>query len=451
MLKKNDVLTLSVTALNSNFQGVARHDGMVIFIPYALPGETVSAVIVLVKKTYAAAKLLNVLSPSPRRQEPLCASYKKCGGCACQHMPYEDGLAHKKQIVQDNYLHIAKIDIDVFPPVGMENPWRYRNKTASPVQTLPDGRTASGFFAPRSHRLVQVEDCPISMPQSADINRAVLAWMADRGVSAYDEARHEGVVRHIVSRVSRKGDCAVLLVINAARLPHPDELIKRLQTACPAVSSVSYSVNRERGNTILGDGCVTVWGKTYLEETLLGLSFRISPMSFFQVNPVQTEKLYGKALELARVSGTEIMADVYCGAGTISLCFAPRVRKVVGIEIVPEAIENAAANAKLNGIENAEFHLGRAEEVLPRLVQKGLKPDLVMLDPPRKGAAPEVLQSVADCGVQKILYISCHPATQARDAAYLAERGYLVRHVQPVDMFCQTAAIESICLMEKAE
>lgn len=448
MLKKNDRVTLHIEGMGSEAEGIARLNEFVIFVPFALPGETVDALIVSVKKNYAFAKLMRVISESPQRISPVCLHYGRCGGCSCQHMLYEASLAFKRQIVMDCFRKITKCNVKVSETLGMDQPWHYRNKTAAPVQLI-DGAPVSGFYAQRSHRLIPVDDCPISMPQSAIINKAVLAWMRTHNIMAYNEETHRGLIRHIVSRTNRRGESMVLLVISENKLPSADALIASLQGCGANVVTAAYSVNAKPDNTILGTSYHTLFGDGYLYETLLGLTFRISPLSFFQVNPLQTEKLYAKAIELCALKGDETVADIYCGAGTITLCFARHVRHITGIEVVPPAIEDAMRNADLNGIQNADFVCAKAEDQLPKMIQNGFRPDVVILDPPRKGAAPEVLKAIAECNIPKVVYVSCHPATQARDAGILVhDAGYHIAACQPVDMFCQTSGIENIILMQ---
>lgn len=448
-MKKNDRVTLRIERLGAEAEGVAKLDGMVVFVPFALPGETVEALIVSVKKQFAFAKVNRVLSPSPMREAAPCISYGRCGGCTCQHMQYSQSLEFKRQMVADCFLKIAKLDIEASSTIGMPNPWRYRNKTAIPIRLL-DGIPAAGFYAPRSHRLIRIDDCPISMPQSSVVQAAVLEWMQREHIVPYDEQSATGIVRHIVSRTNANGESMVMLVVNSDRLPCSDSFCAALKNSAANVVTAAYCVNKKQDNTILGESTHVLFGSGYLHETMLGLTFRISPLSFFQVNTAQAALLYEKAIALCRLTGEETVADIYCGTGTISLCFARHVRRVTGIEVVKPAIDDAWQNARLNGIDNVDFVCARAEDHLPTMVQNGYRPDVVVLDPPRKGAAPEVLRAISECGVPKVLYISCHPATQARDAAYLVhEAGYTVTACQPVDMFCQTADVENIILLEK--
>lgn len=439
---------LQVDSLGTEAQGVCRYDGMVVFVAGALPGEYIRASILSIKKNYAYGKLLDIIKPSPHRVSPPCPHFGTCGGCSCQHMDYEYTLVHKENVVAQSMLKIAGVECQISSTLGMEDPWHYRNKTAMPVQSGA-GRSITGFYAPRSHRLIPIDNCLIAMPPADHIMATVTNWMDDNGVTAYDEVSAKGVVRHVVSRVNRRGESMVLLVINSKYLPFEKELVGALTREIPKICSIAYSVNTMRGNTIAGNDYVTVWGSKTFDEVLCGLIFRVSPLSFFQVNPKQTEVLYRKALELAAPTKEQLVADVYCGAGTIALCFAPYVKRVVGIEIVHSAIEDARTNAAINNIDNVSFIAGDACQELPKLLSEGFRPDLVLLDPPRKGAAQEVLKSIAEAGTNKVVYISCHPATQARDAAYLVQRGYQIKANQPVDMFCYTSSIENIMLLTR--
>lgn len=447
-LKKNDIVDITIDSLGSEMQGVGRHEDLVIFVPFALPGEKVRVHILNVKKNYAFAKLVEVLLPSAYRVTPPCPYYGRCGGCSCQHMDYTASLDQKQAEVANNLKKIAGVDVIVNETLGMNEPWYYRNKMAVPVQQQGE-EIISGFYAPRSHRIVPLEQCIISMPPSDNIVASVRMWMKDNGISPYNEETGHGTVRHIVTRVNRKGESIVLLVINDKRLPKQDKLIALLKEAVIGLKGISISVNQSRGNTILGQNYQVVWGEAFLYESILGVSFRISPLSFFQVNPVMTEFLYNKALALCDPKPHETMLDIYCGAGTIALCFSPHVAKAVGIEIVAQAMQDAQENARLNDVQNVSFIEGKAEVELPKLMKQGFQPDFAVVDPPRKGVEKEVLDSLIQAQISRVLYISCHPATQARDARYLLENGYEITDCSPVDMFCQTSGIENILLFKR--
>lgn len=447
-MQKNEVLTLSVDSLGSEAEGVSRHQGQVVFVPGALPGETVKALVVKVQKTHAFAKLLEVLSPSPQRETPPCPWYPACGGCSCQHMSYAAELEMKRRRVEDVFLRIGGLSIEVPPVLGMESPWHYRNKTSQPV-VLQDGAPVAGFYGQRSHRVIAAESCLISMPQSDKAAQIVTGWMKAYSVSPYDETSHSGLIRHIMTRVNREGQSMVTLIANGHSLPHEKELIQALRVGLEGFVSLCLSPNTSRSNTILGSSYRALFGEERLRDRLCGFDFLLSPLSFFQVNPTQAERLYLKALELSGAGPDDLAFDLYCGAGTISSLFAKSCREVIGIEIVPQAVEDARENARRNGIGNAHFMQGAAEDLMPKLVRDGERPRIIVLDPPRKGAAPQVLDAIAQAGPERIVYISCNPATQARDAALLAGKGYSVRACQSVDMFCRTPDIENICLFER--
>ena len=444
-LQKNQILDLTVEGYGTDAQGVCRADGFTVFAPYALPGERVRVRIVKVERRYAFGRVEAVLSPSPQRTVPPCPIYRRCGGCVAQHMRYEETLAFKRRQVRDCLARIGDISIDVPPVIGMENPWHYRNKGAYPVGGSA-GRPRVGFFAPRSHDLVDLPEagCAIQREEANEAVRAVKRWMRMASVSSYDENTHKGLVRHIMVRAARTGETMVVLAINGESVPQADALVAQLRSAIPTLTGVLLSVNRERTNVILGGRIVTLWGSDSMIDTLLGLRFRVSPLSFFQVNPEQTERLYSLALDFAQLTGSETVVDAYCGAGTISLLLARAAKRVVGIEIVPQAIADANENAARNGIENATFLVDAAEAALPRLVEEGLRPDVVMIDPPRKGCDEAVLRAIAASAPRRVVYVSCNPATLARDAALLVSLGYEPARIACVDMFCWTGAIETV-------
>lgn len=449
-LQKNMRLELTVEDFGAQGEGICRHEGMAVFVPRALPGEKILAQIVKVEKRHAFARVVEVLSASPARVEPACPYYVQCGGCVCQHMDYASQLRFKQKQVEGVMRHIAGLDVTVRETLGMEEPWHYRNKTALPVAGTPD-MPQIGYYAQRSHRVVEIENCLIAKPESDAVNAVVRAWMEKYQIPPYSEERHSGLVRHVMTRVSRKGECMAVLVINGDKLPRSNELLEMLREKVQALVSLCISVNKARGNVILGRTYQTLWGDERLCDTLCGHEFRLSPLSFFQVNPVQTEKLYGTALAFAGLTGDELVADVYCGAGTISLMLARHAKHVVGIEIVPDAIRDAKENAKRNGVENAEFRCGAAEDVLPELVDNGLRPDVIVIDPPRKGCEENVIMAIAKAQPQRVVYVSCNPATQARDAKLLCENGYVAVDCQPVDMFCQTAGVENVMLFKRKD
>lgn len=447
-LKKNTQLTLRIDSFGAGGEGVARYEGMPIFIPFALPGETVQALIVKTEKRYAFGKLLQVITPSDQRVAPVCPYYGKCGSCSCQHMKYEAQLEFKRNQVQNCLKHIAGLEVEVQPVLGMNDPWHYRNKTSLPVSEK-DGEIQIGYYAQRSHRVIDIESCALAQPAADRVSATVRQWMQKEHIPAYQEETHTGCVRHVMTRINRKGQLMAVLAINAKKLKHADSLISMLRSNVPEMVSLCISPNEKPGNVILGDSYQVLWGEERLEDVLCGNSFRLSPLSFFQVNAEQTEKLYQTAFDFAALQGCETVADLYCGAGTISMMLAKKAAHVTGVEIVPDAIRDAKENAVLNHVQNIDFICGPSEEVLPDLVKKGMRPDVVVLDPPRKGAEQSVLNAIAACKPKRIVYVSCNPATQARDAKILCESGYQIDRCQPVDMFCQTAGVETVCLLSK--
>lgn len=449
MLKKNDEITVNVERFGGEM-GIAHLDGMTLFVENALPGERIIARVQRMEKTHAFLKTLSVLAPSPDRVPPPCPYYAKCGGCVCQHMTYEATLQMKRERVRDALQRIGGVDMDVPPVLGMENPWHYRNKTALPVGG-EKGAPQIGFFAPRSHRIIPVDTCLIAMEESNGTLNCVRRWMEKFDVEPWQEGTGKGCVRHIMTRVSRAGRVMAVIVSAKENLPHQSELVAMLRAGAPGLDSVYLNINRRGDNVILGPENRLLFGEPRLKDTLCGLEFALSPQSFFQVNPVQTEKLYGLALDFAQLQGNETVCDLYCGAGTISLLLARHARRVIGIEIVPQAIRDAEENARANGVSNAEFYAAAAEELLPRLVAQGLRPDVIVLDPPRKGCEEKVLAAIAEAAPERVVYVSCDPATLARDVKFLAACGYAPQKCQSVDMFCYTGHVETVCLMSRAE
>lgn len=450
MFARNQCFEMTCESFGQDAQGVCRHEGIAVFVPGLLPGERALVRIVKPEKRYAFGRMEKLLEKSPDRTEPFCPIYKRCGGCVCQHMTYEASLAFKRQQVQDLLARVGGLSIEVPPVLGMEHPFGYRNKGAYPVAQI-GGAPACGFFAPRSHDLVPLPEngCAIQGENSAKATQAVLTWMRQHNVPAYDELTGRGLVRHIMTRSTTSGELMVVVVVTRADIPKADRLVELLRAVVPGLCSVCLSVNSRRTNVILGTDIRVLWGKAAMEDTLCGLHFAVSPLSFFQVNPKQTEKLYGLALDYAGLTGNETVVDAYCGAGTISLLLAQKAKKVIGIEIVPEAIQNANENAARNNIANAEFRVGATEELLPQLVADGLRPDVIVLDPPRKGCDPAVLQAIIAAAPKRVVYVSCGAPTLARDAKLLAEGGYAAEKIQCVDMFCWTGAVETVMLLSK--
>ena len=441
-MRKNDILTLTCETLGADMEGVCRADGMAVFVPGMLPGETAPVRIVKDAKRYAFGKLEDTpVKPAETRREPDCSVYPRCGGCSCRHMRYEATLDAKRQQVADCFQRIGKLDVVVPSVLGMDEPSAYRNKTALPVGGTADDPCV-GFFAPRSHAIIAIDRCQNAMPPADDVSRAVLGWMKRNRVAPYQEETHTGLIRHIVTRVNRNHQALVTLAVNGTSIPNAEDLWKLLQPL--GVIGLVLNENREKTNVILGKKFRTLFGESTLKDVLCGLEFDLSPAAFFQVNPQQTEVLYQTALDFAELRPGDRLCDVYCGAGTISLMMARHCEEVLGIEIVPQAIENAKENADRNGITNADFRCGAAEEVLPALVDEGLRPDVIVIDPPRKGVEPAVIDAIAKAGPRRVVYVSCNVATQARDAALLCEKGYRLDKVQPVDMFCWTSGVECV-------
>ncbi len=441
-MHKNQQGMLRADALGADMEGICRDEGRAVFVPGLLPGEEGLVRIVKEQKRFAFGRLMAPpATPSPDRRDPGCAAYPRCGGCSCRHMRYAATLEQKRRQVADCFQRIGGLTVDVPPVLGMEHPFAYRNKTALPIGGTAE-QPLAGFFAPRSHALIPLTDCPNAMPPAGDILRAFLNWMRTHHVAPYQEENHTGLCRHLVIRVNRRGEAMVTVVVNGTALPHAASLWAALQPL-GAVSLILNS-NTQRTNVILGPSYTTLYGLDTLEDELCGSRFQLHPASFFQVNPAQTETLYRLALEFAQLRGDELVCDLYCGAGTISLMLARHCRQVLGVEIVPQAIENAKANALHNGIGNVDFHCAPAEELLPRLVERGLRPQVMVVDPPRKGLEPAVIDAMAQAAPERIVYVSCNPATLARDAALLCQRGYTLEKVQSVDMFCWTSGIETV-------
>ncbi len=449
-VEKNKIYEMQIDALGSNGEGIGRIDGYTVFVEGALPGETIRVLIVKVKKNYGYGKLMEILEVSPERREPVCSVAKQCGGCQLQHLSYEAELAYKTREVKDVMERIGGIrGVEVKPALGMENPWRYRNKAQFPVGRGKDG-CAIGFYAKRSHRIVDTEKCFLQNECNDEIIGIVRTFLNEFHIPLYDEEKHEGLVRHILTRIGRNsGEIMVCIVINGKKMPNSDILVERLK-AVEGVVSIVLNVNKEKTNVILGQKIITLWGKDTITDSIDGIEFEISPLSFYQVNPVQTEVLYGKAVELAGLKGDETVLDLYCGIGTISLFFARKAKKVFGVEIVPEAIADAKKNAARNGIANAEFAVGAAEEVIPRLYEEeGITADIVVVDPPRKGCDERLLETILQISPEKIVYVSCNPATWARDLVVLKEGGYELKEVQPVDQFSHSVHVEVVSLLQK--
>ena len=446
-VEKNRNYIVDITGLSSEGLGVARIEGFTVFVEGALPKEQAEIKIVKVLKNYAFGKLLRTLKTAACRIEPSCGVVKRCGGCQLQHMSYEAQLQYKTQQVKDALERIGGLNgVAVHDTIGMEDPWRYRNKAQFPVGM--DGDVMIGFYANRSHEIIDTPQCSIQDAVNDNVIQTVREFIKKYDISVYDENTGKGIIRHIVTRKGFKtGEVMVCIVINGDSLPCGKALVEMLRARTDGLKSVVVNINKKKTNVILGERNIVIFGEEAIYDYIGEFKFRISPLSFFQVNPVQTEVLYGKALEYADLKGDETVFDAYCGIGTISLFLSRKAKKVYGIEIVPQAINNAKENARLNGVKNVEFLVGESEIVIPELYRKGIKADVIVVDPPRKGCDEKLLEVITEMSPEKVVYVSCNPATLARDLKYLSERGYEVREVQPVDMFPQTSHVESIVLM----
>ena len=450
-VKKNDVVTLTFEDLTHEGNGVAKINGYPLFVPFGLPGEEAEVKVVKVNKRFGYGKLLDVKKASPHRVTPPCNVFYKCGGCQLQHMSYEMQLEMKQNQVKNVMRKIAHLDdVPVHPVLGMEDPWRYRNKIQIPVGEK-DGELITGFYQQRSHRIIHdMETCVIQNELGDRMVEAVRRIATDLGIEAYDETTHRGLLRHIIVRTAYgTNDTMIILVTRTEKLPQREELIKQLVETYPSIKSIIQNINSDKTNVILGKKSRTLYGEDYIYDSIGDLKFKISPRSFYQVNPTQTKVLYEKALEYADVGENDVVIDAYCGIGTISLFLAEKANKVYGVEIVPEAIHDANINAKINGLSNTEFVVGEAEKVMPKWKEEGLRPDVIVVDPPRKGCDETLLQAMIDMEPKRIVYVSCNPSTLARDLRILEDGGFTTQEVQPVDMFSQTSHVECVAWLER--
>lgn len=449
-LRTGQAIEVDIAGLGHSGEGVGRYHDFTVFVPQALPGERVAVTVETVKPSYAKARLDRLVVPSPGRVPPPCPVYDTCGGCQLQHLDYPAQLEAKRRAVTDAVERIGKLaGVAVHPVIGAADPWRYRNKMQFPVG-LAGGRVAVGCYAQGSHAIVDADDCLIQPAANNAVARAVRAAVADLGLAPYDEATGRGVVRHILGRVgTASGEVMAVIVTATGDLPRAGELIARLRRDVPGLVSVVHNVNPQRTNVVLGRRTVTLWGKDTITDRLGDFVFNISAVSFFQVNTPQAAVLYDKAVEYAGLTGGETVIDAYCGTGTITLFLARRAARVYGIEVVAPAIADARKNAAANGITNAEFIVGDAVEMMPRLYKEGVRPDTVVVDPPRAGCAPAVLDAFVRMAPARIVYVSCNPASLARDLAVLAAAGYVTREIQPVDMFPQTYHVESVVRVQR--
>ncbi|MFC2949518.1 23S rRNA (uracil(1939)-C(5))-methyltransferase RlmD [Virgibacillus sediminis] len=450
-VKKNEKLTLTFEDLTHEGNGVAKVDGYPLFVPYGLPGEEAEVKVVKANKNFGFGKLIEVKQSSDQRVEPPCNVFYKCGGCQLQHMSYDLQLEMKQNQVKNVMKKIAHLDhVPVHPTIGMEDPWRYRNKVQIPVGEN-DGELITGFYRMRSHEIIKDMETCVIQDELNDRSVHAVRRIANRlGIEAYDEKKDKGVLRHIMVRTGREtNETMIVLITRTEELPYEKELIREMTETFPHVKSIVHNINKQRTNVILGRKTKIIWGEEYIHDTIGDIKFAISPKSFYQINPQQTDMLYQKALDYAQVNNEDTVIDAYCGIGTISLFLAQRAKKVYGIEVVPQAIEDAKKNAQLNGITNVEFHVGQAETVMPEWKRQGLNPDVIVVDPPRKGCEVDFLQAMIDMEPNRIVYVSCNPSTLARDLRILEDGGYETKEVQPVDMFPQTNHVECVALLEK--
>lgn len=449
-VNKNDIVNFSIDTIGSEGQGIGRLNGYTLFCEDALPGEEVEAIIIKTKPNYGIAKLVRILRYSDDRVEPKCFQSKKCGGCSLQHMSYSAQLLYKQKLVEDALKKLGGFsDIIVPPVIGMRDNANYRNKGSFPIGVI-DAKVSGGFYSKHSHRIVPVGSCTIQNELTLSVLEFVCNWASENSIEPYDEVRHSGVLRHAIARVTSKGECMVIIVCTKPP-KRIKELAELLCKAMPEVTSVYLNINDKDTNVITGENYRLLYGKSKLTEYFSGLAFEFGPASFLQVNHSQTEILYNRAIDLLNLNGTETIIDAYCGIGTISLLLAKSAKHVTGIEYIAQAVDDAKANAKLNGITNADFLCGDAGEIISGLIDKGIIPDILTIDPPRKGASEEFINAVISCKIPKVLYISCNPATLARDLKLLAGGGYNIKHVQPVDMFPMTNHVECIALISRVK
>ncbi|WP_405155197.1 23S rRNA (uracil(1939)-C(5))-methyltransferase RlmD [Paenibacillus sp. FSL K6-0108] len=461
-VSKNEETVIDIIGMNHDGEGVGRANGYTLFVQGALPGETVRVRVMKTKKQYGYAKLLEIVKASPDRVSAPCPIYDQCGGCQIQHMSYAGQLAWKRQLVVDNLQRIGKLNvlvedaegaeqqgIRVLPTMGMDEPWRYRNKAQVPIGAV-EGGLVGGFYAKGSHRIIDMDTCLIQHEHNDEVVAKVKELGSHLGISAYNEETGRGLLRHVVvKKAFRTGEMMLVLVTNGRDIPYKDEWIGSIREAIPHVASICQNVNKKQTNVIFGDETRVLWGRDVIYDYIGDVQFAISPRSFYQVNPVQTEVLYGKTVEYAGLSGKETVIDAYCGIGTISLFLAQHADQVYGVEIVPEAIEDARSNAMLNEMKNVKFEVGASEDVIPRWKEQGIEADVIVVDPPRKGCDPRLLDTILEMKPERVVYVSCNPSTLARDLRVLEDGGYRTVEVTPVDMFPHTVHVESVAMLVK--
>ena len=461
-MNKNDIVTVEITDIGVSGEGIGHVDGYTLFIKDAVIGDVVEAKVMKAKKNYGYARLMKVITPSEYRVEPKCAFARRCGGCQIQEMSYNRQLVFKDQKIRGNLERIGgftkdQIDTVMQPVVGMEHPFGYRNKAQFPFGTDKEGNPITGFYAGRTHDIIANTDCALGVEQNKEILEIILQYMRENKIKSYDEKTGKGLIRHALIRYGFKTkEIMVCLVVNGKKLPKAERLIEKL-IQIEGMTSITISPNTRRDNVIMGDSYEILWGQGYITDYIGNVKYQISPLSFYQVNPVQTEKLYGLALEYADLKGDETVWDLYCGIGTISLFLAQKAKQVYGVEIVPQAIDDAKENAKINAIDNAEFFVGKAEEVLPEYYAEYEREhngetahaDVIVVDPPRKGCDETLLETIVKMQPEKVVYVSCDSATLARDLKYLCANGYEIRMCRGVDQFPQSVHVETVVLLSK--
>ncbi|MFS0647337.1 23S rRNA (uracil(1939)-C(5))-methyltransferase RlmD [Siminovitchia sp. 179-K 8D1 HS] len=451
-IRKNEYCNVYVEDLTHEGKGVAKIDGYPLFVAGVLPGEKATIQVTKLNKGYGFGRLIELLEKSESRVAPACPIYEECGGCQLQHMSYQGQLLAKEKQVREILQRIGKLDdVPVHPVLGMDNPWRYRNKAQVPIGER-EGGLVGGFYKQRTHEIIDMEACLIQMEENDAVLQKLKTVCSEFGLRAYDENTHKGTLRHIMVRSGKvTGHIMVVLITKTSDIPNRKKLVKTIVNAIPGVKSIVHNVNTKRTNVIFGEQTNILWGDEFIYDYIGNIRFAISARSFYQVNPEQTKVLYDKALEYAQLTGQETVIDAYCGIGTISLFLAQKAKKVYGVEIVPEAIEDARRNAELNGIHNVEFAVGEAESVIPKWYKEGVKADVLVVDPPRKGCDETLLKTIIDMKPKKVVYVSCNPATLARDLRILEDDGYKTMEVQPVDMFPHTVHVECVVLMSRVE
>lgn len=448
-IKKNDTFIVTIEDISESGEGIGKSDGYIWFIKDTVIGDVIVAKAIKMKKSYGFARLEKILTPSKYRVTPSCPVARQCGGCQLQAMDYEEQLRFKERKIFNNLVRIGGFtEIPIQPIIGMDDPWRYRNKAQFPWGNNKKGELVTGFYAGRTHTIIESDDCLLGISENREIQNIIKDHMSAYHISSYDETNHKGLVRHTLIRKGFKtGEIMVCLILNGNELPHSTDLIEKL-IKIPGMTSISLNRNTDKTNVIMGRQIFNLYGPGYITDYIGNVKYRISPLSFYQVNPQQTERLYQVALEYAGLTGNETVWDLYCGIGTISLFLAQKAKKVYGVEVIPEAIEDARQNAILNGIDNVEFLVGKAEEVLPEQYEKHkVYADVIVIDPPRKGCDQVCLDTIVNMKPEKVVYVSCDSATLARDLRYLADRGYVLKKVRGCDMFPQGGHVETAVLL----